>query len=104
MFFAIQFEASPQETIILAQVVNGLLLPIVALFLLIILNRVKLMHRFRNSVNANVLGVIVLIVVTLIAARQLTSVYPKIKELWQSPKAVVELSIRKSHENIGRDR
>jgi manganese transport protein len=104
MFFAIQFEASPKETIILAQVANGLLLPIVALFLLIILNRVKLMHRFRNSVSANVLGVIVLIVVTLIAARQLTSVYPKIKELWQPPKAVVELNIRKSPENIGRDR
>lgn len=97
MFFAIQFEASPKETIILAQVANGLLLPIVAIFLLIILNRVRLMHRFRNSASANILGVVVLIVVSLIAARQLNSVYPKIKKLWQSPEAVVQLGIRELH-------
>ena len=94
MFFAIQFQASPKEAIILAQVANGLLLPIIALILLVILNRIQLMHRFRNSTSANVLGIIVLLVVTLIAVRQLTSVYPKIEEIWQPPNATAQLNIR----------
>ncbi len=93
MSCAIQFGSSPKEAIILAQVTNGLLLPIVAVFLLMIMNDVKLMNRFRNSVTANTLGIIVLIVVTLIAARQLTQVYPKIQELWRPQSASLQSEV-----------
>ena len=77
VYFAILLGDSPTEAIVLAQVANGILLPVLAVFLLIILNRVSLMHRFRNSTTANVGGVIVLIVVLLMAARSLSGAYKK---------------------------
>jgi NRAMP (natural resistance-associated macrophage protein)-like metal ion transporter len=81
IYFAILFGNSPTEVIVLAQVANGILLPVMAIFLLIILNRVSLMHRFRNSMAANVGGVIVLIVVMLMAARSLSGAYKKVQSL-----------------------
>ena len=79
--FAIALGGSPAEAILLAQVANGLLLPVVAIFLLVILNRVELMHRFRNKVSDNILGGFVVIVVTLIAIRQFKLAYEKLLNL-----------------------
>lgn len=68
------FGNSPKEAIITAQVANGLLLPIIAAFLLVAVNREKLMGPFRNRINRNILGGIVVMVTLLIAARQFNSV------------------------------
>lgn len=110
VLFATLFGASPAETIVLAQVANGLLLPILAIFLLVILNRVSLMHRFRNNLAANVLGIIIVIVVTLIAARTLGKAYDKIQgmlnptqsancliEVWDKP---IPVELDKSNNEI----
>ncbi len=89
--FAILLGGSPKETIVLAQVANGLLLPVVAIFLVVILNRVQLMHRFRNKTSTNVLAAIVLVVVGLIAVRQFNSVYLKIQKIMNEKPAVTSV-------------
>ena len=53
---------SPVAIIIFAQATNGLLLPLVAVFLLIAMNRKDLLGRYRNGAAANLLGGAVVIV------------------------------------------
>jgi manganese transport protein len=68
--FATLFGASPKEAVLMAQSLNGLLLPLLAILLLVIMNRVDLVTRFHNRTLQNGIAVIVIVVVTLIAARQ----------------------------------
>lgn len=62
MVFAVLFQRSPMETIVVAQIANGLLLPIIALFLLIVVNRADLMGPYRNTWRSNLLGGLVVLV------------------------------------------
>ena len=59
---AVVFGKSPQATIIVAQAANGVLLPMVALFLLLVMNRQSLLGEHRNGTLANVLGSAVVLV------------------------------------------
>jgi len=59
---AVVFGSSPRETIIVAQAANGLLLPLVAFFLLLVMNRKSLLGEHRNGRLANVLGGLVVAV------------------------------------------
>ena len=54
----------PVELIFVAQIANGLLLPIVALFLLKLANDKKLLGQYANGLKANILGVAILLVTT----------------------------------------
>ena len=54
----------PIAAIIFAQAANGLLLPVTAIFLLIIMNRKGLLGEYRNSFASNILGIAVVITVT----------------------------------------
>ncbi|MDB4076838.1 Nramp family divalent metal transporter [Porticoccaceae bacterium] len=54
----------PIAAIIFAQAANGLLLPVTAIFLLIIMNRKGLLGEYRNGFVSNILGVAVVITVT----------------------------------------
>ncbi len=56
--------AKPIMAILFAQAANGLLLPVTAVFLLIIMNRKNLLGEYRNSFVSNILGVAVVITVT----------------------------------------
>ena len=71
---ALVFGASPQQAIIIAQIANGMLLPMVAVFLLYMLNRYQLMGQYRNGWIANALGMIVVTVTAVIAIRQFYSI------------------------------
>ncbi len=66
---------SPTEAIILAQAANGLLLPVVALFLLRVVNDSDLMGAFKNGPLANGLGGLVVLVVTGLGVYQLLRVF-----------------------------
>jgi manganese transport protein len=66
---------SPTEAIILAQAANGLLLPVVALFLLRVVNDSVLMSGFKNGALANGLGGLVVVVVTGLGIYQLLRVF-----------------------------
>ncbi len=65
---------SPAEAIVLAQAANGLLLPLIAFFLIFVVNDEKRMGRFRNHLRSNVLGAFVVVVVTGLGVYQLLRV------------------------------
>lgn len=77
----IQLETSPMETIILAQVANGLLLPIIAVFLLVTVNRSDLMKQYVNRRWSNILGVIVVVFVSLIGIKNLYKAWESIEKI-----------------------
>jgi len=68
---AISMGGSPQQAIALAQVANGLLLPVLAIFLLVIANQKSLMTRFVNSKSFNTIAIAMIAVILLLALRQL---------------------------------
>ncbi|MGB5191150.1 Nramp family divalent metal transporter [Robiginitalea sp.] len=61
---ALTFEIRPLEIIYFAQVANGILLPVVGVFLLWAVNSTRLMGVFKNNRTQNILGLIVLVLVT----------------------------------------
>ncbi len=65
---------SPVQIIVFAQVVNGILLPIVAIFLIYAMNQQDLLGEYTNGPVANVLGAIVTIVVVWLGIRTLLDV------------------------------
>ena len=69
------FGGSPIEIIQFAQVTNGVLLPLVAVFLLYLMNQSKLLGVYTNSVFQNAAGIIVLLVAFALGARSLNSVF-----------------------------
>lgn len=66
--------ASPIEAIVFAQVTNAILLPVVAVFLIYVMNDRELLGEYRNSTVQNVLGGIVTLVVVWLGIRTLLSV------------------------------
>jgi len=73
---AVTFETSPTQTILIAQVANGFLLPLIALFLLVVVNQSSLMGRHKNGWVANILGFGVVLVVTGLAGWKLWTLLP----------------------------
>ncbi|WP_441002955.1 Nramp family divalent metal transporter [Pseudocolwellia agarivorans] len=61
----------PIEIIVLAQFANGLLLPVIASFLLYAMNHKKLLGKYSNTLTTNVLGGSVVIFTTLLGARMI---------------------------------
>lgn len=53
---------SPEVTILTAQAANGLLLPLISVFLLVAVNRTDLMGAYRNGLWANLAGMIVVLI------------------------------------------
>ena len=54
--------SSPVAAIIFAQAANGIILPVVAVFLLVVVNRKKLLGDYVNGLTANVLGGLVVLI------------------------------------------
>jgi Mn2+/Fe2+ NRAMP family transporter len=65
---------SPVEIIVFAQVVNGILLPIVAVFLIYAMNQDELLGEYTNGTVANALGAVVTAIVVGLGIRTLLSV------------------------------
>lgn len=64
----------PVEAIVFAQVTNGILLPVVVVFLLWVMNDARLLGPWRNSRWQNVVGVVVVLIVIVLAVRTLAQV------------------------------
>ena len=73
VFSSIGFK--PIEIIKFAQVANGLLLPVVAGFLLWIMNKSSILGTYKNSKLQNILGLIILIVTIFLGAKGILSVF-----------------------------
>lgn len=67
--------ASPTELIVFAQAANGLILPLIAIFLLVVMNRSDLLGKHTNSLAANIIGGIVVLVAIGLGARSLGTAF-----------------------------
>ena len=65
----------PLPAILFAQATNGLLLPIIAIFLLVVMNKSKALGKFKNTLWSNLAGVIVVSVVVGLGLYKLTSLF-----------------------------
>jgi len=61
---AVGFE--PLEVLLIAQALNGMILPLIAVFIMIVINKKGLMGEFKNSTALNVAGWIITAVVTFL--------------------------------------
>ena len=71
LFSSLQFK--PIEIITFAQVANGLLLPIVALFLLWVVNKTSVLGEFKNSTLQNVFSVIIILITIMLGIKGIIS-------------------------------
>ncbi|QCZ92676.1 Nramp family divalent metal transporter [Salinimonas iocasae] len=65
----------PLAAILFAQAANGLLLPIVAIFLLVVMNKGKTLGHFKNKMPSNVLGIVVVGFVVCLGLYKLASLF-----------------------------
>jgi Mn2+/Fe2+ NRAMP family transporter len=68
------FGGSPIQIIKVAQIANGLLLPIIAVLLIWVVNRKQLLKNYVNNRIQNILGLAILVVTLLISYRTLSKV------------------------------
>ncbi len=64
-------EYKPITIIWFAQIANGILLPLLAVFLLYVMNQTNLLGRYKNSWVHNMLGVVVILVTLFLGAKSL---------------------------------
>ncbi len=65
----------PLAAIIFAQAANGLLLPLIAIFLLVAMNQERILGRYKNGMLANCLGSFVVILVSCLGLYKLYSLF-----------------------------
>jgi manganese transport protein len=65
----------PVAAIVFAQAANGILLPVIAVFLLIAVNRSELLGRYKNGIAANLLGGSVVLIASGLGVFQLLRVF-----------------------------
>ncbi|MFT5822971.1 MAG: manganese transport protein [Crocinitomix sp.] len=65
----------PTDIITFAQVANGLLLPIIALFLLWVVNKSAVMGKFVNSRVQNIMGIIIILIAISLSVKTLIKVF-----------------------------
>lgn len=66
---------SPIAAIVFAQAANGILLPFIAIFLLVVMNRKDLLGDSTNGALANILGMTVVLIITALGIFQLLKVF-----------------------------
>lgn len=64
----------PIEIIKFAQIANGLLLPIIAIFLVWIVNKTSVMGKFKNSIVQNVFGIFIILLSIALGAKSILKV------------------------------
>jgi len=72
IFSSLQF--NPVEIIKFAQITNGILLPVVALFLLRIVNKKVILGKYRNKLVQNVIPVIIILITIVLGFNSILKV------------------------------
>ena len=70
----LSFGIKPIEIIKFAQITNGLLLPIIAIFLLWVVNRVGVMGKYKNTLLQNCIGLAIILLSILLGAKSILTV------------------------------
>lgn len=65
----------PIEIIKFAQVANGILLPVVAGFLLWVMNKKALLSNYKNSITQNIFGILIVLTTLILSIRSLDRVF-----------------------------
>ena len=65
----------PIEVIKFAQVANGILLPIIAGFLLWVMNRSSVLGKYRNTKFQNILGLIIVLITLVLGIKSIAKVF-----------------------------
>lgn len=73
IFSSIGFK--PIEIIKFAQVANGILLPVIACFLVWVVNRNAVMGNYKNSILQNILGIVIILITVVLGLKSLMSVF-----------------------------
>lgn len=68
------FQIRPIEIIKFAQVANGLLLPVICIFLLWVVNKTSLMGAYKNKRWQNAAGILLLLLIIVLGAKSIWSV------------------------------
>ncbi|MET6990746.1 Nramp family divalent metal transporter [Sediminicola arcticus] len=71
---SLTFGITPLEIIQFAQVTNGILLPVIAIFLLWVANKVALMGSYKNSRLQNVLAIFIILLVIVLGMKSILKV------------------------------
>jgi Mn2+/Fe2+ NRAMP family transporter len=64
----------PIEIIKFAQIANGLLLPIIAIFLVWVVNKTSVLGKFKNSLAKNILGLVIIVLTIALGAKSILKV------------------------------
>ena len=72
--FFMSFGIKPIEVIKFAQIANGILLPVIAIFLFWVVNRTAVMGNFKNSRLQNIIGLIIIILAIFLGAKGIFTV------------------------------
>ena len=70
----LSFGIKPIEIIKFAQITNGLLLPIIAIFLLWVVNRVGVMGKYKNTLLQNCIGLAIILLSILLGVKSILTV------------------------------
>tara|TARA_R110001592_G_scaffold105045_2_gene295482 strand:+ start:1784 stop:2977 length:1194 start_codon:yes stop_codon:yes gene_type:complete len=70
----LSFGIKPIEIIKFAQITNGLLLPIIAIFLLWVVNRVGVMGKYKNTLFQNCIGLAIILLSILLGVKSILTV------------------------------
>lgn len=68
------FGIKPIEIIRFAQIANGILLPLIAIFLVWVVNRTSVMGKYKNTLLQNVFGIIIIALTILLGAKSIFKV------------------------------
>ena len=68
------FGFKPVKAIVFAQITNGILLPIIAVYLLWVMNNKKILGDFKNKLSTNIIGFLVVLVAVGLGIRSILSV------------------------------
>jgi Mn2+/Fe2+ NRAMP family transporter len=71
---SLSMEIHPLEIIHFAQVANGLLLPLIAVFLLWSLNQSELLGKYRNTLFQNILAILIILFAIFLGLRSIAKV------------------------------
>lgn len=73
IFSSLKFK--PVEVITFAQVANGLLLPIVAIFLVWIVNKANVLGKYKNTLFQNILAICIILITLILGIKGIISVF-----------------------------
>ncbi len=72
--FFMSFGIKPIEIIKFAQITNGILLPIIAIFLVWVVNRQSVLGNYKNNLFQNILGILIIIITLILAIKTIITV------------------------------